>query len=205
MSELQRLLRTIPGLYEELEDGSLPMRTGEVSDRPKDPREKPAPGRLPVIDHRHELVRGLRWWVDAVRENGERTPRMGDNVFRMCAWLHSHVDVMAAEDRAELLSNLSGWVRTAWRMMDRAEDPKDPDGLGFMLPPEAYDRVVRVKDAAELLGCTVRTIQRRVPAARRPGGMVQLGMAAPRCGHCDLIVGQCDHTRVRTVTVVVAQ
>jgi hypothetical protein len=203
VSELERLLRTLPGLYEELEDGTRPLRTGdEVARGGRDPRDKPAPGRLEVMDHRHELVRGLRWWVDAVRERGTRTPRMGDNVFRMCAWLFNHLDVMADEDRDEMLANLGAWQRRAWRMMDLPDDRKDP--LGFMLPPEAFDRVVQVKTAAEVLGCTVRTIQRRVPADRRPGGMVRLGDAAPRCELCDLIVGQCEHTRVRTVTVPVA-
>lgn len=194
---LERLLARVPGVYEDLVDAALPARGGEPSDRSPDPREKPAPGNLSVMELRHKLVRGLRWWVDAVDDGTEGGGPVGESVARMAAYLLHHSPVMAPEDKAELQANLTDWLTEAWEFMGA------PDPVHVDLPDAAYEQRVRVADAARILGCTVRTIQRRVPTERRPGGMVSLADAVGRCGQCDLPNGTCEHTR--SVTVVVAQ
>jgi len=192
---LARQLATAAAVHADLVDAALPGNAGDPNDRPApDPTRKPAPGNLTVMEHRHRLVRLLRWWVDAVHERGERVPRMGHDVARMARWLAAHEDVMAPEDAARLFGQLRGWLHTSSGMM--GEQTSAP----ISLRDDQLDQRVRVADAARLLGCTVRTIQRRVPADQRPGGMVRLGDAA-RCDHCDLPVGQCAHT----VRVEVAQ
>lgn len=188
MTALPVLLAQVREVYDDLVDASLPVRTGEPSDRSPDPREKPAPGNLAVMQHRHQLVRGLRWWVSAVRDPDD-TSRVGESVTSMCVWLLDHLDVMAPEDRAELRNNLRSWlVKASGYLGDQ------PAPAPLPLPAEAYDQRVRVADAAKLLGCTVRTIQRRVPVERRTGGLVLL-REAWRCDHCDLAHGECEHTR----------
>lgn len=188
MKQLETLLGQVASVYADLVDASLPGRSGEPSDSAPDPLCKPAPGNLSVMDHRHKLVRGLRWWVDAVQDSSGA--RVGESVPAMVRVIHAHLPVMADEDRAELARNLGDWLHAAWPYLG---DPGAPVQLD--LPAEAYLQRVRVADAAAILGCTVRTIQRRVPADRRQGGMVVLGEAADRCEHCELIVGQCAHTR----------
>ena len=189
MSNLRHLLAQCAETYDDLVDASLPGR-GDPDERPAaDPTRKPAPGSLSVIDHRHQLVRGLRWWVDAVRDPGEPT-RLGGDVRAMCAYLAGHLEVMAPEDRAELAGNLSAWLNRAAAFMGEPTRPPQPLPLEALAPGVAP---VRVADAAALLGCTVRTVQRRVPADQRPGGMVLL-RDAWRCDLCDLPHGQCAHT-----------
>lgn len=195
---VERLLARVPGVYDDLVDAAVPSRSGEPPET-TDPREKPTPGNLSVMELRHKLVRGLRWWVDAVREQGQHT-QVGHDVRKMAEWLAGNLSVMADEDRAELRANLSDWLSEAWCFMGDPEPAKRPLPLEAL---EAHRAPVRVADAAALLGCTVRTIQRRVPAERRPGGMVLLADAVERCGHCELPVGTCDHTR--SATLVVAQ
>ena len=182
---LAELLAQCAGLYDDLLDAAPPVKTGEPLDYSPDPRSKPTPGRLGVIDHRHELVRGLRWWVDAVRED---STRVGESVHAMTAYLCGMVWAMAPEDRDTLTERLTGWRRTAWRLADRHDD----QAVEFDLPPEAYARVVPQKTAAQVFGVPVSTIWRRNGGK---GGPVKLGDVAPRCGHCELIVGQCEHTR----------
>ena len=157
-----------------------------------------------MIDHRHQLVRGLRAWVASTRTHlrVRDVPDVGQDVARACAWLEVYAGDLPDETRAELDANLSAWLSRAWGMLDRAprESGEDPHAR---LPMGRWHTQVRVADAAAILGCTVRTIQRRVPPAARPGGRVELYDALPRCPICDLRVGaDCACTGVRTVTVV---
>lgn len=185
MRRLEDMLQTIPAVYVDLVDAALPQRVGEQQERRggRDPREKPAPGDLSTIEHRHELVRGLRWWVDAV-ENDSRA-RVGQSVPAMCALLLSRLQVMAEDDLAQMRINLHVWLNRAWSMLDRT--PREAGET--LLDRVPMDQSVRVADAATLLGCTVRTIQRRVPLEHRPAGMLELWRALPDCPVCDLKVG----------------
>lgn len=193
MTGLARQLALAATVYADLVDAALPGR-GDPNDRPApDPTRKPAPGNLGVMDHRHSLLTLLRWWVDAVRDPDEPT-RLGDDVPGMARYLAAHESAMAAEDSQLLYGRVRGWLATSAAIMgDSTSAPID-------LTTDQLDQRVRVADAARLLGCTVRTIQRRVPPAQRQGGMVRLGDAA-RCDLCDLPAGQCAHT----VRVSVAQ
>lgn len=194
MTSLPDLLARAASVHADLIDAALPGRAGDPDERPAvDPTRKPAPGDLGVMEHRHQLVRGLRWWVDAVRDPGERT-QVGHDVALMARWLAGQVHVMAAEDRAELDANLSAWLGKAAGIMGASTSPP------IDLTTDQMDQRVRVADAARLLGCTVRTVQRRVPADQRPGGMVLL-REVWRCVQCDLRHGECPHT----VRVGVAQ
>lgn len=194
MTGLARQLATAAAVHADLVDAALPGRAGDPEERPApDPTRKPAPGNLGVMDHRHELVRLLRWWVDAVRDPGEWT-QVGHDVAAMARWLAAHEHVMAPEDARTLYGRVRGWLATSAAIMGVSTSaPID-------LTTAQLDQRVRVADAARILGCTVRTVQRRVPADQRPGGMVRLGDVV-RCEHCDLPSGQCPHS----VRVAVAQ
>ena len=194
MSGLAHLLARAASTYDDLVDAALPGSGGDPDERPApDPTRKPAPGNLGVMEHRHDLVRALRWWVDAVRDPGEHT-RVGHDVAAMARWLAAHEHVMAPEDACTLYGRVRGWLATSGAIMGESTSaPID-------LTTAQLDQRVRVADAARILGCTVRTVQRRVPADQRPGGMVRLGDVV-RCELCDLPTGQCPHT----VRVAVAQ
>lgn len=195
MTGLAHQLATAAAVHADLLDAALPGGGGDPDERPApDPTRKPAPGDLGVMDHRHRLVQLLRWWVDAVRDPDERT-RLGDDVPGMARWLAAHETAMAPEDAGTLYGHVRGWLHTASRIMG------EPDSRPIELTAAQLAQRVRVADAARILGCTVRTVQRRVPADQRPGGMVRLEDALPRCEHCDLPAGQCAHT----VRVEVAQ
>lgn len=176
---LENLMREVASTYLQLAEAALPGRTGEPSDTSPDPRNRPAPGRLPVMEHRHKLLRGLRWWVDAVRDPEEQT-RVGESVPHMCAWLLAHEGDLAPEDREEMTKNLNDWVSKAWGLVGPLEQ------LAVELPAGAEDQVVPVHVAAQVLGVSVSTVKRRAP---RVGGMVRLGDAM-RCDHW-LPHGQC--------------
>ena len=183
MTGLQRRLATAAAVYGDLLDASLPGRSGEPSSASRDPRDKPVPGSLTVLDHRHELVRLLRWWVDAVHEHGERTARMGDDVPAMARYLAAHVHVMADEDAGSLYGRLGGWLARSAGMMG------EPDSPPIVLQPAAWDRVVPQSVAAQALGVQVSTVWRRNGSR---GGPVRLGdVTGPRCEQHDLLVGQC--------------
>ncbi|WP_408895914.1 hypothetical protein ACJ5H2_13435 [Nocardioides sp. R1-1] len=190
---LESDLRRIPGVYADLEDALVPGRSLEPPDSSPDPRNRPAPAKLNVADHRHKLMRGLRWWVDAVHPREGKVPRVGQDVALMCGALLAALPVMEEEDRATLHSNLQEWLLRSWELLG------DGGEVRVGLPAAAMDQRVRVADAARMLGCTVRTIQRRVPAERRPGGMVLL-REVWRCDLCELPHGECAHTA--TVAVV---
>lgn len=201
MTPLADLLVRVPAVYAELGNALLPRRSGEPSDTSPDPRHRPAPANLDVTDHRHQLLRGLRWWVDAVHEKGQRVPRLGDSPARMCAWLLAHLEHMAPEDQAELQTNLWDWVGDAMPLVGAVTAPGTP-----RLPREALDRHVPVHVAAHALGVSVSTVKRRT-VGKRSEGIVLLRDAAGEvlCTQSDLPPAWCDHCRggarpVRTVT-----
>lgn len=187
MTPLERCLRQIPGVYAELEQALVPGRSGEPSGAP-DPIHRPAPANLSVTDHRHKLVRGLRWWVDALHGAGSDA-RVGHSVPLMCLWLHQNRAALEAEDAETLTRNLQVWLAGAWEFMGDPTPTAAPQ-----IPLEAYGQTVSQAVAARALGVSVSTVWRR--AGR--GGPVVLGEVArsARCEVCDLIEGQCPHTRV---------
>lgn len=190
MSRLGRLLREIPGVYDDLGHALIPARSSEPPDHSPDPRNRPAPARLDAVEHRHQLVRGLRWWVDAIKDRDEQT-RVGESVLAMCAWLNARKALLEPEDAATLAGNLRSWLVKAAGIAGDKPAYDEP----VTLPVEAWGRVVSQRVAAEALGVPVSTIWRR---AGKRGGPVKLAdVAGPtaRCGACDLIVGQCPHTR----------
>ena len=188
MTPLQRQLATAASVYADLVDAALPGNAGDPNDRPApDPTRKPAPGNLGVMEHRHELVRGLRWWVDAVRDPGEHT-QVGHDVTLMARWLAEHVDVMDETDARDLEAHLRRWLGKAAGIMG------SPDSPPISLPVEAMDRVVSQRVAAEALGVPVSTVWRR---AGRQGGDVRLSdVAGPLCERCDLPAAWCEHREV---------
>lgn len=188
---LEQTLRQVPGVYLDLEDALVPGRSGEPSGAP-DPIHRPAPANLNVAEHRHKLRRGLRWWVDAVHPKEGAVPRVGEDVALMCGALLAAAASMEDEDRATLHNNLRSWLVKAHGFMG------DSGPVAVGLPAAAWDQRVRVADAARILGCTVRTIRRRVPAEQRGGGLVLL-REAWRCDLCELPHGECAHTRSVTV------
>lgn len=183
MTPLERCLRQVPGVYSELEQALVPGRSGEPSGKAPDPIDRPAPGDMRVMEHRHMVVRGLRWWVDALRERGEHT-QVGHSVPLMCLWLFNNRGVLEPEDEATLTTNLREWLTEAREFMGA------PESTEVTIPLEAYGQTVTQAVAAKALGVSVSTVWRR--AGR--GGPVVLGEVASRCTHCDLIVGQCSHT-----------
>lgn len=199
MRPLRDLLVQVPAVYAELEHALLPVRTGEPSDTSPDPRHRPPPANLAVTEHRHLLVKGLRWWVDAVRDRGERT-EVGHSVPRMCAWLLGHVDVMAPEDQAELHANLTEWLGEAFPLVGSVTPPAAP-----MLPAAALERHVPVHVAATALGVSVSTVKRRTVGKRRDGVVLLRDAAGVvLCLQSDLPPAWCAHCRgaqrSRTVT-----
>lgn len=183
MRTLEELLLIIPTTYADLEAALIPASAARGDGGSMgDPLNRPAPARLDVIECRHVLLRGLRWWVDALDDGASALPS-ASSVPGMCRWLSRSVGVMDPDDMATMHGQLDEWYGAA--MSHRgAMEPKP-----VSLPSNASEQVVRVADAAALLGCTVRTIQRRVPADQRPGGMVKLYDAMPFCSVCDLKVG----------------
>lgn len=191
----------VPAVYAELGEALLPARWGEPPDSSPDPRHRPPPARLEVTEHRHLLLKGLRWWVDAVQDvtvvGKGRT--VGESVPRMCATLLHYLPNMAAEDQETLQANLWEWVGGAMPLVGKVPAPVAP------LPVEALDRVVPVHVAAEALGVSVSTVQRRSPG--RVGGRVKLSeVAGPLCELSDLPAawcGQCPSGahRLRSVTL----
>lgn len=181
MNALQRDLQLAASVYADLIDASLPGRGDPEERSAPDPTRKPAPGDLGVMEHRHSLVRLLRWWVDAVRDPDELT-RIGDDVTRMCGWLAAHEVHLALEDHERLYMQLREWLDRAMGIMGSPESPP------AVLPVGAWDRVVPQSVAAQALGVPVSTIWRR---NNRRGGLVRLGdVSGPRCLH-DLLPSQC--------------
>lgn len=202
-TRLERLLGEVPLLYAQLEDALLPGRNRDP-DEPAgspDPLAKPAPARLDVIDIRHLLVRGLRWWVDALRSSVEAPlPILGDSVPGMCAWLLANVHEFELEDQRGLAGNLQEWIGSALPLVGAPERDRV-----VPLPRAAAAQVVPVHEAATLLGVTPRTIRRRTPA--RADGLVRLEDAlsdADRCTH-GLWERTCSLCTPRSETPLIAQ
>jgi hypothetical protein len=186
-ARLRRLLVLVPEVYGELQTAAVPGRSAEPPDS-RDPREKPAPGNLTVMEHRHKLVRGLRWWVDAVRDPGEHT-EVAHSPARMGAWLLGHLGVMATEDQAELQDNLEQWLAAAWPLVGDVNPPRP------VLPVTALDQRVSVKVAAEAVGVSRQTIYAR---ATPEAGLVLLReVAGPPCLH-DLPLACCAECALST-------
>lgn len=206
MTQLETTLARIPAVYAELLTASTPGKSAEPSDRSKDPRDKPAPGSLAVMEHRALLLRGLRWHVaraqNVLRLGGRA--RVGDDPARACAWLEVYAVDLPAEFREELRRDLREWLSRAWGLLDPAPLEKG-ETLTGRLPMGAWEQTVTVATAAEVLGCTVRTIQRRVPAEDRPGGRLRLRDALGACKDCGQPVGMCDHTRCEDCGLIVGQ
>lgn len=176
------LLVLVPRVYGDLVTASLPGRSGEPSDRSPDPREKPTPGNLSVIEHRHLLLRGLRWWVDVVDADNPRP--VGDSPAMMCAVLLGHLHLLTLEDQDTLRDNLEDWLSGAYPFMGKPEPV-----TRTTLPIEALDAIVPVHVAAKVLGVSVRTVQRRAPD--RTAGQVRLRDVAELCRH-ELLAGHCQ-------------
>lgn len=204
MTRLERLLARVPAVWSELgrslKPGSGSVGGERVSGNPR--VEAPDVANLTVVEHRHRLVRGLRWWVDAVTPDpGDRPMGLGDSPARMCAWLWANVAVMAAEDAAELERNLWEWESEALPLIGAVATPDAP-----VLPREALEQVVPVHVAASALGVGVSTVKRRT-VGRREGGRVLLRDAAGvLCVLSDLPPAWCAHCRngVRSVTAELA-
>lgn len=204
MTPLSELLARVPVVYGLLQDALVPGGGGgydgeRVSGGGGEPPK--APANLEVAEHRHTLLRGLRWWVDAVVDGWPG--KVGDSPTHMCALLLAHLHVMAPEDQAELQTNLWDWLGGAMPLVGKVSTPTPP-----RLPLEALDRRVPVHVAAEVLGVSVRTVQRRAP--RADGTVVLREAAGPLCDQSDLPAPWCDHCRVgahrvRTVTADLAQ
>lgn len=185
MTPLDRLLVRVPAVYAELGHAMLPGRAG--GDGPAaapDPVHRPAPGNLDAAEHRHVLVKGLRWWVDVVDHDG---PRVGDSVPKMCAVLLGHLHVLAPEDRETLQENLWDWIGGAMPLVGAVPTPEPP------LPLEALDRRVPVHVAAKALGVSVSTVKRR--ADREAGTVLLRDAAGPACVMSDLPAAWCAHCR----------
>ena len=147
-----------------------------------------APAQLEFIEHRHKLLRGLRWWV--TQTGDPRVPvGAGLTAHGLCRWLAPRVKRMSEEKQDEFWRNLSDWA-------DVARDLSGPADRAVSVPESGWDQTVPVHVAAQILGVSVRTVQRRAP---REAGTVRLGdVARPamvRCGMSDLFTGECEHCR----------
>ena len=192
MRPLEVVLATIPEVYAELEAALVPGGGGTGGDRVSGGTRvtAPDPARLDVIDHRHLLLRGLRWWVDAVRETGAPTPRVGASPARMCAYLRWAAPAMDPADRADMTQQLSDWLWAAYPHVGRVDAGTLP-----VLPVESLDAVVPQSVAAKALGVHATTILRR---AGGKGGPVKLSdVAGPECVQSDLPAAWCAHCRAQ--------
>jgi len=188
---LDVVLATIPEVYAQLGEALTPGRGGGEPSAP-DPLHKPAPARLDAVEHRHLLLRGLRWWLATTSSSG--VPEgVGDSPAKACAILLARLPHLTAEQRAELHSNMDGWLRKAWPLVGDVATPKPA-----RLPLQAMHQRVPVHVAAEVLGVSVSTVKRRTPD--RVGGHVTLEDAAgPLCEQSDLPEPWCWHCRPDTV------
>lgn len=171
---LSELLHRVPGVWSDLEHAHV-VKVGDPSEvrAPSDPRTS-TPGNLAVIDHRHALVKTLRWWVDAVKDpDSVNAAVVGGNVSHMCLFLVAHVPHMAPDDQREIASEIGAWIKRAWRLIDPA--PLTPEERAeWKLPPVTPQQIVPVHIAAQILNVSPRTIQRRVAPEDRPNGQVKL-------------------------------
>lgn len=193
-AELDHLLRRVPTVYALLADALEPGGSAPGGERVQGggSTHAPAPANLSVAEHRHKLVRGLRWWVDAVTVD-ELPGKVGDSPARMCAWLITQVPSMEPEDRAELASNLDRWLFKADSMIGPAPEPSR--SAMRVLPLEALERTVPVHVAADVLQVSVSTIKRRSLDSRTDGRVKLADVAGPDCPQSDLPAAWCAHCR----------
>lgn len=184
---LEDVLATVPRVYDMLGDALTPGRTGDGPTGPADPIHRPAPARLDAVEHRHLLLRGLRWWVDAV-ELTSAEHQVGDSPARMCALLIANLSVMDDGDRTELHGQLTEWLHDAYPLVGEVDTPKP------RLPLSALDQRVPVHVAATALGVSVSTVQRRTPG-RTDGTVVLRDAAGPECPQSWLPEPWCAHCR----------
>lgn len=189
MRPLEDLLVQVPAVYAELGHAMVPGRSGEPPDSSPDPRHRPPPARLEVTEHRHLLVKGLRWWVDVLREWVD-VPRLGDSPARMCAVILANLGVLEPEDRETLRANLWDWVGDAMPLVGLVAAPSAP-----MLPAAALERHVPVHVAATALGVSVSTVQRRTLGKRHDGIVLLRDAAGVLCVQSDLPAAWCAHCR----------
>lgn len=184
MTTLEVALATVPVVYAELEAALVPGGGGGGERVSGGTRTAPAdPARLEVVEHRHKLLRGLRWWVDAVADD---TPHyVGDSPARMCVVILDNLRHMDPDDRAELRANLDDWLHDAYPHVGVVEQPRG------VLPLEALSRVVPQSVAAKALGVHPTTVLRRAGGV---GGPVKLAdVAGPKCPATDLPAAWCAH------------
>lgn len=158
---VQDLLEQVPRVWADLEHALVPGRSSEPPDS-VNPLNKPAPARLDVAEHRVLLLRGLRWWVDAVMDPDDmrRLPEgTSTSPARLCALLLAHLEVMSAEDRDELREQLADWLWDAYPFMGK------PEPAPVRLPDGAMDELVPLGVAAKVLGLSLSTIRRRANGA----------------------------------------
>jgi len=185
------VLATIPEVYAELEAALVPGGGGPGGDRVSGGTRvtAPDPARLDVIDHRHLLLRGLRWWVDAVQEGGKYLG-VGHSPALMCAVLLDNADAMDPDDRHAMHTQLSDWLWAAYPHVGRVDAGTLP-----VLPVESLDAVVPQSVAAKALGVHATTILRR---AGGKGGPVKLSdVAGPECVQSTLPAAWCAHCRAQ--------
>lgn len=156
------LLELVPRVWSDLEQALTPGRSGDGPSGPADPIHRPAPARLDVAEHRVLLMRGLRWWVDAVMDPAEaRALPEGTSTSpaRLCALLLHNLDAMAAEDRDSMRDQLETWAYDAYPFMGK------PEPAPVQLPAGAMDQLVPLGVAAKVLGLSLSTIRRRANGA----------------------------------------
>lgn len=182
MRNLTYLLQQVCETYEDLEDALVPSGShplsGEGGGGGGTKVDAPLPVDVAVVEHRHKLVRGLRWYCASVTRSGDPV----ETVPAMAAALLAAPVIPEAD---QLATDLRAWLARSYRFLGAAEPRSTP----LVLPDGAGDHRVRVADAARLLACSVRTIQRRVPAEHRSDGTLELWRALPDCPRCDLKVG----------------
>lgn len=156
------LLEQVPRVWADLEHALVPLRATEPPDNSPDPRNRPTPARLDVAEHRVLLLRGLRWWVDAVMDPDEarRLPAgTSSSPARLCALLLHHLEAMAPEDQESLREQLDTWLFDAYPFMGK------PEPAPVRLSDEAMDALVPLGVAAKALGLSLSTIRRRANGA----------------------------------------
>lgn len=184
MTTLRAALELVPRVYADLGTAMVPGGSSAVDGERVSgggQTEAPAPARLEVAEHRHLLLRGLRWWVDVL--DPDTTMPVGDSPAKMCAVILGNLHHLDTEDAETLRSNLTEWLHAAYPFIGETEAPRRP-----VLPAVALDAVVPVHVAAKVLGVSTRTIQRRAPG--RETGRVRLRDVCPLCPH-GLPVGHC--------------
>ena len=109
LTPLGKLLVQTAQVYDQLEDalhGTQGVSTGDRVTGGGDSR--PLPIQADVAEHRHLLLRGLRYWASKVHA----TPRVlaQGGVSHLVAWLVSEAHTLPAADQSEMGDNLRDWM-----------------------------------------------------------------------------------------------